>query len=134
MWEKLDSKGRSDLVYAKVAKLAWKSNDKYKNVSITDSTGKILIEPQEERKIWRLYIESLYDKEGKPKIGELQVEEEEEVDEGEKRPEVLKREILLAISEMKEGKAVGVDEIPSQMLKSLGEKALQELCGICQSM
>ena len=36
----------------------------------------------------------------------------------------------MAISEMKEEKAVGVDEIPSEMLKNLGDKALQELCGI----
>ena len=46
----------------------------------------------------------------------------------------MKSEILLAISEMKEGKAAGVDEIPSEMLKSLGEKATQELCDICKDM
>ena len=46
----------------------------------------------------------------------------------------MKSEILLAISKMKEGKAVGVDEIPAEMLKSLGEKATQELCDICMDM
>src|SRR6267154_2030669 len=71
---------------------------------------------------------------GKPKIENLQVQEGEEVDEDEKGPQVLKSEILLALSEMKEGKAVGVDEIPAEMLKSLGEKAIQELCDICQNM
>src|SRR2546425_9815896 len=35
---------------------------------------------------------------------------------------------------MKEGKAARVDEIPSEMLKSLGEKATQELCDICKDM
>ena len=35
---------------------------------------------------------------------------------------------------MKEGKATGVDEIPAEMLKSLGEKAIQELCDICKDM
>src|SRR5678816_1759847 len=35
---------------------------------------------------------------------------------------------------MKEGKAVGVDEIPAEMMKSLGGKALQEVCDICQQM
>ena len=35
---------------------------------------------------------------------------------------------------MKEGKAAGVDEIPAKMLKSLGEKAIQELCYICKDM
>ena len=69
-----------------------------------------------------IYIESLYDKDGKSKIEVLQIEEREEVDDDEEGPEVLKSEILLAISEMKEGKAAGVDEISSEMLKSLGEK------------
>ena len=35
---------------------------------------------------------------------------------------------------MKEGKAAGVDEIPAEMLKSLGEKAIQERCDICKDM
>ena len=47
---------------------------------------------------------------------------------------MLKSEMLLAISELKEGKAVGVDEIPAEMLRSLGEKALQEVYDICQDM
>src|SRR3989442_13833762 len=91
-------------------------------------------EPEEVKETWRQYIESLYDKDGKPKIEDLQVEEREEVDDDVAGPEVLKSEILLAISEMKEGKAVGVDEIPAEMLKSLGEKTIQELCDICKDM
>ena len=62
------------------------------------------------------------------------IEEEEKVDVNEKGPSVLKSEILSAIAEMKDGKAVGVDEIPAEMLKCLGEKALQEICEICESM
>ena len=60
---------------------------------------------------WRQYTESLYDKEGNPKIEDLQVEDGEEVV---KRPEVLKSNILLTILEMKKenlGKAAGVNEI-----------------------
>ena len=91
-------------------------------------------EPEEVKETWRQYIESLYDKDGKPKIEDLQVEEREEIDEDVAGPEVLKSEILLAISEMKEEKAAGVGEIPSEMLKSLGEKATQELCDICKNM
>ena len=34
-------------------------------------------------------------------------------------PEVLKSKIVFVISDMKEGKAAGVDEIQSEMLKSL---------------
>ena len=35
---------------------------------------------------------------------------------------------------MKDGKAVGVDEIPAEMLKNLGEKAIQQVCEICQDI
>ena len=104
-----------------------------KNVSVMDSAGNTVTEPEEVRETWRQYIESLYDKDGKPKKQDLQIEERDEVDDDEEGPEVLER-ILLTISEMKEGKATGVDEIPAEMLKSLGEKATQELCDICMDM
>ena len=46
---------------------------------------------------------------------------------------MLKSEILAAIAEIKEGKAVGVDEVPAELLKRLEDKALQEIVEICQS-
>ena len=76
----------------------------------------------------------MYDKDGKPKTEDLQIEEEQDVEEEEKGPKLLKTEILAAISEMKDGKAVGVDEVPAEMLKNLGEKAVQEVCEICQDI
>ena len=66
-----------------------------------------------------VYIESLYDKDGKPKIEDLQVVAKVEVKEDDKGPTVLKSEILGAIKEMKEGKAVGVHEIPGKMWKRI---------------
>src|SRR2546425_10611596 len=92
----LDSKGRSDLVYAKVAKLTWKKKMTNKDVSVRDSAGNMVNEPEEVKETWRQYIESLYGKDGKPKIEDLQVEETEEVDDDVAGPEVLKSEILLA--------------------------------------
>ena len=100
----------------------------------TDSSGNIVTDPEEVKKTWKQYIESLYDKDGKPKKEDLKFEDEKEVDTDEKGPSVLKSEILSAILEMKEGKAVGVDEIPAEMLKSLGEKALREIGEICRDM
>jgi hypothetical protein len=35
---------------------------------------------------------------------------------------------------MKEGKAVEVDDIPAEMLKSLEEKALRKICEICHDI
>ena len=83
-----------------------------------------------EREQWRLYIESLYDKDGNPMSDDLQVEEEAEVedDKGPALPAVLKSKILAEIAEIKEGKAVGVDEIPAEVLKRLGHKAFARNC------
>src|SRR3989442_11091617 len=108
--------------------------DDEKEFGCEGQAGNTVTEPEEERETWRQYIESLYDKDGKPKKEDLQIEERDEVDDDEEGPEVLKSEILLAISEMKEGKAAGVDEISAEMLKSLGEKAIQEVCDICKDM
>ena len=43
---------------------------------------------------------------------DLQFEEEAEVEDDEKGPAVLKSEILAAVSEIKQGKAVGAGEVP----------------------
>ena len=80
-----------------------------------------------------LYIESLYDKDRKPKCDGLQVEKKAEVEVDEKGQVVLRSKILEAIAE-KEGNAVGVDEITAEMRKRLRDKALQEIVEICQSM
>ena len=47
--EELDSKGRSDLVYAKVAKLTWKKKMTSKNVGVMNSAGNRVTEPEEVR-------------------------------------------------------------------------------------
>ena len=127
-------KGRTDLVYARVARLTWKERVGSANMGITDSSGNMVTDPEEVRETWKQYIESLYDKVGKPKKEDLKFEEEDEVDTEEKGPTVLESEILSAISEMQEGKAMEVDDIPAEMLKSLGKKALREICGICQDI
>lgn len=133
--EELNLRGRTDLVYERVAKLTWKKETKRTEVSVVDNAGNEVNEPEEVREIWRQYIEALYDKDGKPRMEELKVEEEEkEVEVEERGPEVLKSEIMAAIREMKEGKAVGVDEIPAEMLKNLGERAQQEIYEICKEM
>ena len=70
-----------------------------------------------------MYI--LYDKDGKPKKEDLKLEEEAEVETDEKGPTILGSEILSAISEMKEGKAMGVDDIPAEYnIKKSGREGL----------
>ena len=125
---------RSDLVYAKVAELTWKNKGTCKNVGVTDSAGNTITEAEAVRETWRAYAECLYDKDEKPKGEDLPIEEEEDVEEEEKDSTLLKSEILAAISEMKDGKAVGVNELPAEMLKNLGQKAMQEECEICHDI
>src|SRR6188508_2491160 len=47
--EELDKKGRSDLVYDKVAKLTWKKKCMNKNIEIKDCAGAIVNEPEKVR-------------------------------------------------------------------------------------
>ena len=94
------------------------------NIGITDSSGNMVNDPAEVRETWRQYIESLYDKDGKPKKEELKFKEEDEVNMDEKGPTVLRSEILSAISEMKEGKAVGVD-VSQQNVEKSGREGVE---------
>jgi len=59
---------------------------------------------------------------------------ETDVAEDEKGPGILDSEVRHAIEEMKNGKAVGVDNIPAEFLKNLGEKGMREMIDICQGM
>ena len=49
-------------------------------------------------------------------------------------PELIASEIEAAIKEMKNGKAVRIDEIPTEFLKALGGEAEQHMAAICQEM
>ena len=94
--DELNSKGRSDLVYAKVAKLTWNKRVVNKSV-VADDAGNRITESEEVRERQRMYTEQFYDKGGKPKLEELQVEEAEEVEEDDKGPGVIKNKILAAL-------------------------------------
>ena len=125
--EELDARGRSDLVYAKVKKLSAKKNVSSKSTTIKDDTGKLLTDPEEVRKRWKEYIEMLYDKNGKPKPGDLVLGSEGDINEDCKGPDLIDSEIVSAIGEMKKNKAVGVDNIPAEFWKVLGERGMKEL-------
>jgi len=47
---------------------------------------------------------------------------------------LLKDKITTMLKELKNGKAEGVDDISGEMLKCLGEKAIEELIEICQQI
>ena len=77
-----------------------------------------MTEPEKIRNRWKEYIELLYNKESKPSEDEMEVELEE-VESGSLGPEVLESEIEKSIKQMKDRKAVSVDDIPEEMSKAL---------------
>ena len=132
--EVLDKSGRSDLLYAKVKQLTRKASSAGESMTIKDKDGKLITDPERVRARWKEYIEKLYDMNGKPEEEDMEVEKESSVPEDGKGPDLLNSEINEAIREMKRNKAVGVDDIPAEFLKALGEKGTQELVEMCKRM
>jgi len=62
----------------------------------------LLTEPEEIQRRWQEYTETLYDKDGKPKLEDMEVEEENEVSLEAQGPSLLESEIRMAIKEMKQ--------------------------------
>src|SRR5277367_1279237 len=132
--EQLCERGRSDLMYKKVKQLTKKGSNNNRTVSIKDSNGNLVNDLVEVRNRWREYVEMLYDKSGKPEAQDMGIEEEHRIGIDEKGPDLLESEILQALKDMKTGKAVGVDEVPAEFLKVLGEKGEKELVTLCKEM
>jgi hypothetical protein len=102
--------------------------------TVKDGSGKLLTEPQEIQNRWKEYTEVLYDKSGKPNMDDIKLEEEQQVHPDDLGPQLLHSEIKAAITEMKTNKAVGVDGIPAEFWKTLGDKAMRELVELCKDM
>jgi len=129
--EELQAKGRYDQVYEEVRKMTKKPSTVGGGTAVEDKQGNILQDPGEIRNRWKEYVEELYESQDKPK----DLDEGEYMGTGDDRgPEVLREEVLAAISDMKNNKAEGVDNIPAEILKNLGEKATGELIRLCQDI
>jgi hypothetical protein len=130
--EELQRQGKYDKLYSKISKLQ-KKNGKSSNV-IKDRNGILLTNEDEVRNRWKEYIEELYDKENKPTEEEMIGTFANPGGEDDLGPTLLREEIEKAIEELKDGKSEGVDEIPAEMIKCLGEKAKEELVKLCQEI
>ncbi|XP_068223535.1 uncharacterized protein [Palaemon carinicauda] len=78
---------------------------------------------------WMKHVDDLCDKE--TKLFDIEIEVEEEVDDGDIGPDLLGREITAAIKELKDSKASGTNDIPADFLKSLVGDAKEELKLLC---
>src|SRR6476661_4071843 len=132
--ELLERQGKTEQLYRIIKELTEEKKARSNSKSIRDKHGVILKEPDEIKRRWREHIEELYDKGGKPGMEEFKLENEEDVDEDEKGPDLLDDEIESAINELKCKKAEGVDGIPAEFLKALGERGRKELVSLCRQM
>jgi len=65
----------------------------------------------------------LYDSENRPQ--NVAIEAEDELDEDDKGPTILKSEVVKAIKDMQRKKTTGEDKIPVDLLKELGDSRLK---------
>ena len=90
---------------------------------IKDQTGKVLSNDDEIRKRWKNYFEKLMNVENDRERREEVLSAKEQTVEP-----ISKEEVWEAVNKMKNGKAVGPDEIPVEVWKSLGDEGCSFLC------
>ena len=90
--------------------------------------------PDDIKKRWKRYIEVLYNKDGKPSEVDFQLEEESTVELDALGPDLLVSEITAAIQEMKINKAEGIDGIPGEFWKNLGQEGMKVLVDLCRKI
>ena len=76
----------------------------------------------------------LYKKDGKPNEIDFQLEEGSAVESDALGPDLLEREIIAAIQEMKINKAEGIDGIPGEFLKNLGQEGMNVPIDLCRKI
>ena len=128
--KELDRRDRSDFLYNKVRQLTGQSRQRNNTSATKDKNGNLLTDKDDIKNRWKEYNEVLYNGEGKSLKKNLKMEKESEVDEDSKGSDLLASEIKAAIKNLKNGKAVGIDGIPSEFWKNLDEEATLELVNI----
>lgn len=118
------AKNNTDKAYNTVKKL----HQKHKTTSniVKDKEGKILFENEKVAKRWKEYMEDLY--EGDEITNkEDYIENEIDVEDDSKGPEIMRSEFDKALKELTEKKAAGIDDIPAELLKNMGEEYEEKL-------
>ena len=132
--EDLARKGQHDIMYAKVRQILGEKRSSDTNIAIKDKDGCILIEEDKIRERWATYIEELYEKDKRPNTTEIPLEDEQQVNNDEKGPDIIRSEIHEAIRYMKKKKSPGADGIPAELIKALSGIAAKELENISMKM
>ena len=100
--------------------------------AIKDKNGMLLTDTNYIKERWKEYIKTLYDDEGKPGKESFALEREEEVERDCKGTDLLVSEVTAAIKALMSRKAIGIDKIPAEFWKNLGEEATSVLMTLCK--
>jgi len=111
------------------------------SISIKDENCKLISDRELVRNRWKEYIEKLcsssscsvtklYNAEGKPHS--FNVEPATDMDDI--GPCILEEEVATAIKELKNNMAEGIDEIPAELLKCMGNTAVKVFTRLCQKI
>ena len=99
---------------------------------IEDTDGKLLTDNNDVLRRWTEYCDGLYNYQLCPDATILQ--NSQRSTDSENSPPVLKEEVEAAVRSLKIGKSPGVDNIPSELLKSGGEETVKALTALCQKI
>ena len=113
MLERLDKVDKTDLLYSPIKRLSNVNRLGHAVGAVRNVPGKILTEETKIQDRWKVYVEELYDKRGRPSMDDFQMEEESCVGVDDVGPELMEEEIIMAIKGLKENKAEGGDGMKS---------------------
>ena len=108
------------IVHQRIREISSKKYCKITTGCIKDKNGNILFEEQTIKQRWTEYIKELYND---PERGGKPIKFNNNLS----GPEITKSVVREAISSMKNGKAVGSDEISAEVIKALGGSAVDVL-------
>lgn len=108
--ESLEQRGEMDILYQKVKAMANGPRNGPGVNAITSRNGELLTDGEAVMERWREYVQELYARRERPETLPI---EAEPVDGDQVGPAVLESEVLMAIKRLREGKAVGPDDIPA---------------------
>lgn len=115
--EDLDKKYDSFHVHKKIREMTGIGNNRTSNI-LKDDQGNVISEVKEKLSQWTNYIRQLFNDDR----GELLLQKTEDTG-----PPILRQEVIYAIKNTKNGKAVGPDEVPIELIRLIDEDCIDVL-------